>query len=139
MTGARRSPVDSWAPYALLALLVAAWIALAAAVPVVNNRQVVIDVSCSSGNPAVGVWVESATGGSWWAERGASSSGPATRYTYTQPFTGEYQVNVGCGGTELHWGVTAKSDSGTSPHRRLVCDDHVAGTTAGRCLDRATG
>ncbi|CCH31942.1 hypothetical protein ABZ816_42050 [Actinosynnema sp. NPDC047251] len=136
-TGSTRRPAVAWLPYLLLAALLSTWVVLAATLPVAGNRQLTIDVSCTSGNPPVGVWVESASGGSWWAEEGRPGPAAATRFTFQQAFTGEYRVDVGCGGTAEHWGVAATSAGGSAPYRRLVCDDeNLAGTATGGCRDR---
>ncbi|MFI9011383.1 hypothetical protein ACIGNX_29510 [Actinosynnema sp. NPDC053489] len=127
-------------PYVLLAVLVATWVVLAATVPVTSNRNLTIDVSCASGNPPVGIWVESASGGSWWGEEGEGGSTAVKRFTFRQRFTAEYRVDVGCGGTSGNWGVSAKSANGSAAYRRLVCDDdRLAGTTAAQCRDQAAG
>ncbi len=129
-----------WLPYSLLAALVAIWVLLAVTVPATTSRQLTIDVSCSSGNPPVGVWVESSTGGSWWAIEGEPGAGPARRFVFQQEFNGPYQVNVGCGGTAANWGISASSVEATQPFRYLVCEDrHGTDTSGGRCEDQPAG
>lgn len=135
----RRAGAATWVPYVLLTALVTTWVVLAVRVPVTSNRQLTIDVSCASGNPPVGIWVESASGGSWWGEEGRTGSTSATRFTFQQRFTGDYRVDVGCGGTSRNWGISARSTSGSGAYRRLICDDdRPTGTTAG-CRDQPAG
>lgn len=128
-----------WLPYLLLTALIVTWVVLAMTAPVADNRQLTVDVTCTSGNPAVGAWVESSTGGSWWAENGEPGTSVARRFVFKQAFSGSYRVDVGCGGTRELWGVPASSADGSAPYRRLTCDDlHVTVTTtvASRCYDQ---
>ncbi|GLW91711.1 hypothetical protein [Actinokineospora globicatena] len=137
MTAPSRWYTGSWLPHGLLAGLIVIWVALAATVSAANSRQLTIDVSCSSGNPPVGVWVESSTGGSWWADPGEPGTGVARRYVFQQEFSGPYRVNVGCGGTAGAWGISVSSVDAAQPFRRLVCEDRR--TTGGRCEDQPAG
>jgi hypothetical protein len=45
------------------------------------------------------------------------------RFTFTQPWSGAYQVRVGCGGTTGDWGITAQSTYRDESYRKLECDD----------------
>ncbi|KOV90228.1 hypothetical protein ADL03_02050 [Nocardia sp. NRRL S-836] len=126
-------------PYVLLTILVLTWVVLAATAPAAVNRQLTVDVTCTSGNPAVGAWIESSTGGSWWAEKGEPGTSTARRFVFTQVFEGSYRVDVGCGGTEGQWGVPASSADSSAPYRKLACDDlnvTVTDTVRSRCHDQ---
>ena len=114
---------DAWLSFAVLILLIGLWIVLAATVPKATNRSLTFDISCASGNAVVGVWVESASGGSGWAQESDPSESAVKRYTFQQVFNGSYEVRVGCGGNRDNWGIVANSVQGDRPYRRLVCDD----------------
>ena len=129
--------MDAWTSYTLLTVLLVAGIVLALTVPTATNRGLTFDIVCTSGNPVVGAWVESASGGSYWAQKGRAGRATAARFVFRQVFTGEYQVNVGCGGTEEQWGVEGQSARSSHPYRRLVCDDlHVPPSGNVRCWDQ---
>jgi hypothetical protein len=117
--GARRR-LDRYLSYVVLILLVLAWLVLFTTLPRAADRQLTLDITCRSGNPVVGVWVESATGGSSWAQRGEASR---SRFIFKQPFKGDYQVRAGCGGNAGQWGVEARSAHSDVTYRRLLCDD----------------
>jgi len=122
-TGGRRRRwrrLDRSISYGVLLLLVAAWIVLFATLPRVANRLLIFDIACRSGNPVVGVWIENSSGGSGWAQRGDSSR---SRFIFQQPFDGNYEVRVGCGGNAEHWGVEARAIQADWLYRRLLCDD----------------
>lgn len=140
-TNLRWQRVDVRVSYVLLAALLVAWAVLAVTTPTATHRTLSIDVTCASGNPAVSIWVESASGGSGWGQNGQPGSALARRFTFQQVFTGEYQVNVGCGGTPDQWGVVVESTRSEIPYRRLVCDDvHATDpSTIGGCRDEPAG
>ncbi len=133
----RRRRVNAWLPRIALVVFPAAWIVLAATLPTAANRGLTIDVVCTSGNPVVAIWVESRSGGSWWGQKGEPGRTTVKRYTFVQTFTDQYQVRVGCGGTQQHWGITVVSSYNDRPYRRLVCDDvNITDTTADGCRDQ---
>ncbi|MEU9742200.1 hypothetical protein AB0E12_23750 [Micromonospora chersina] len=128
---------ETWIPRATLVVLPAAWVALAATLPASADRDVTIDVFCTSGNPVVGVWIESRSGGSWFARRGDAGSATSVRYTFKQKFTDAYQARVGCGGNQQQWGLTVVSSYSDRPYRRLACDDaDDARAAANGCRDQ---
>jgi hypothetical protein len=118
--------VDKGLSYAVVAVLVAAWIVLVVTLPKAVHRTLTLDVVCTSGQPPVGVWVESASGGSGWAQRGEGGATVVRRFVYQQEFEGPFEAHVGCGGTTERWGIEARSSQLTSPYRRLTCDDAAA-------------
>jgi hypothetical protein len=128
-----------WIPRAALIALPTAWIVLAATLPVSADRELTIDVFCTSGNPVVGVWIESRSGASWFAQRGDVGSAMVVRYTFRQKFTDLYQARVGCGGNQQQWGLTVVSSFSDRAYRRLACHDTdgTAARTDG-CRDQST-
>ncbi|WP_254897367.1 hypothetical protein [Amycolatopsis sp. Hca4] len=117
-------------------MLVIVWAALAVTLPVAVYRDLTTDVSCTSGNPVVAVWIESSSGGSGFARAGQPGSAAAARYLFRQNFAARYQIRVGCGGSVEQWGITAKSTYSEEPYRRIVCDDvHLDGLLTGNCRD----
>ncbi|MFV2022264.1 hypothetical protein [Micromonospora sp. LOL_023] len=132
------SRVEAWISRAALFVLPAAWIVLAATLPTSAERILTIDVFCTSGNPVVGVWIESRSGGSGFAQRSDSGSTAVVRYTFRQRFADAYQAHVGCGGNQQQWGLPVVSSFSDRTYRRLVCvdiDDAIA--EAEGCRDRA--
>ena len=88
-------------------------------------------VECASGEPVVGVWVESASAGSGWAER-SEPGASRVEYRYTLPVAGRYQLHVGCGGGESDWGSTNFSPFVDGPLNSFICRD-TAGAQDGVC------
>jgi len=134
-----RRRLDVWIPRVALIALPTAWIVLAATLPASADRELTIDVFCTSGNPVVGVWIESRSGASWFAQRGDAGSATVVRYTFRQNFTDLYQARVGCGGNQQQWGLTVVSSFSDRAYRRLACNDTDA--TAARndgCRDQST-
>jgi hypothetical protein len=132
-----RRRCDRYLSVAVLVLLVVAWLALFATLPKVAARTLTFDIACRSGNEVVGVWVENSSGGSSWAQRGDSSR---SRFVYQQSYDGGYEVRVGCGGTEDHWGVEARSTVAGWSYRRLFCDDvDFLPPKPALCKDELTG
>ncbi|MEV6521517.1 hypothetical protein AB0M43_06255 [Longispora sp. NPDC051575] len=125
---------DTWIPRIALLVLPAVWILLAVTLPAPGSRNLTIDVSCTSGNPVVGVWIESRSGGSGFAERDGSATAGLARFVFRQQFAGPYQARVGCGGTPAQWGRTGGSADNDRAHRRLTCQD--TSTDSGDCLDQ---
>lgn len=135
----RRRRVGAWVPRIALAVFPATWITLAATLPTAANRDLTIDVSCTSGNPVVAIWIESRSGGSWFAQEGEPGHTKVKRYTYRQKFTEKYQVRVGCGGTQQQWGITVMSSYSDRSYRRLLCDDvNITHTAHDGCRDELT-
>src|SRR4051812_9992094 len=129
--------LDKGASYAVVVALLAGWIVLLVTLPKAAHRTLTLDVVCTSGQPPVGVWIESSSGGSGWAQRGEPAATPARRFVYQQEFTGLYEARVGCGGTTERWGVETRSSQLTSLYRQLTCDDAAAvPPTPGLCRDR---
>ncbi|WP_306210615.1 hypothetical protein [Actinoplanes sp. RD1] len=129
--------IEPWVPRVALLVLPAVWIALAVTLPVSAGRNLTVDVVCSSGNPVVGVWIESRSGGSSFARRGDERSAAFTRYTFRQEFSAPYQVRVGCGGDARQWGLPVESADSDRAYRRLLCEDAdpVSARTVG-CRDQ---
>jgi hypothetical protein len=129
--------LSSWIPRIAILVLAALWIILAATLPQATRRDLTVDVSCTSGNPVVAMWIESRSGGSGLAQEGAADRTSIKRYIFRQTFLGSYQVRVGCGGRAEQWGVTVKSSYLDRPYRLITCDD-TFGTApdAERCVDR---
>ena len=135
---ARRQSVGRWASRVGLVGLPVLWLVLASTLPRASFRDLTIDVVCTSGNPAVQVWIESRSGGSEFAKPNSLTQATVARFVFVQTFTGPYQVRVGCGGTPQQWGLTVVSTYGDQTYRRLVCHDlgyHDASTTG--CVDQS--
>jgi hypothetical protein len=141
MTGPDRDAkrrLEAWIPRVALVVLPAAWALLAATLPTSAYRDLTVDVFCTSGNPVVGVWIESRSGGSWFAQRGDTGSAAVVRYTFRQKFTDPYQVRVGCGGNQQQWGLTVASSFSNRAYRRLACNDaDAAAAKTGGCRDQS--
>lgn len=113
-------------------------------------------VSCSGGQPAVGVWIESSAGGSEWADDKSwqySKSSPNWSYRYFEEkvsspaTTTKISLHVGCGGKPSKWGkdlwaydypVTAKGrvinvacDYGKRSRVKGACKQAPVGRDAG--------
>jgi hypothetical protein len=79
-------------------------------------------VSCASGAPVVGIWVDAVNGGSGWAKL-TPQPGGETRFTKTIDRAGDYQLHVGCGGTEADWVTTYFTTYVGETGLVFVCDD----------------
>lgn len=91
-------------------------------------------VTCASGRPPVGIWVNSAQGGSKWATRygvqGATSKN-VYRVTLTVPAlpTG-IRLDIGCGGNPADWASNNRSAAVSVSSSRLL---------SAKCADPSTG
>jgi hypothetical protein len=128
--------LDKGASYAAVVVLVAGWIVLLGSLPKAAHRTVTLDVVCTSGQPPVAVWIESASGGSGWAQRGEPGTSPVRRFVYQQAFEGPYEARVGCGGTTERWSIETRSAWQANPYRRLTCDDTATAPPPGPCRDQ---
>lgn len=89
------------------------------------------EVECASGASVVGVWVEARDGGSGWADRQVKEGG-RTRYDFVLPNGGQYQLHVGCGGTDAEWGATNYTPFVANTPMSFRCFDS-SGDTQGEC------
>ncbi|MEU0884073.1 hypothetical protein ABZ345_36225 [Lentzea sp. NPDC005914] len=129
-----------WFPRVALVVLPVLWIYLGTTLPIATNREVTVDVSCSSGFPVAAVWIESTSGASWYATESPRGTAPFQRFTFKQRFMATYQIRAGCGGTQQQWGITAVSTYGANQYRRVVCDDvHINSISVESCADRPGG
>ncbi|MGI5238558.1 hypothetical protein [Dactylosporangium sp. CA-139066] len=135
LSAARR--LEAWIPRVALVVLPAVWGVLAATLPTSTDRDLTIDVFCTTGNPVVGVWIESQSGGSGFAQPGEPGTAAVIRYTFRQQFTGRYQARVGCGGNRQQWGLSVSSSFSDRTYRRLACNDADADTArSAGCRDQ---
>lgn len=99
-------------------------------------------LSCLSGAPILGVWVQAVQDGkpgSGFASYQLTADGKHTQYWFTLPESQTYDLSVGCGGTQKHWAVTAKVDSLTSPSATFECDDESADADFQTCAPAPAG
>lgn len=82
-------------------------------------------VSCASGAPVVGIWVDAVDGGSGFADRRDLPDG-STSFTKLINFGSSYQIHVGCGGTEADWATSYFSHPQTGQNLTFVCEDQTA-------------
>jgi hypothetical protein len=135
---------------AVLAGVLALGVALGVSLPRQANERITLDISCVSGAPVVGVWVEAENGGSGFAEPAGGGVGAGVgvgvgvgasgreRFAFELGFAGTYEVHAGCGGSRERWHKVAHSDPYDDPTRTLLCDDTVAVATTsepGPCQD----
>jgi hypothetical protein len=107
---------------AVVAVLVLG-LGLALTLPQKVDTRLSLEITCSSGAPVVGVWVEAERGGSGFSERpsgGTANTGP---YLFNLEFGGAYHVNVGCGGSRQDWKKETSSTRSDQSVRSLACDD----------------
>jgi hypothetical protein len=119
---------------AVTAVLVAVGIALAVTLP--SGRSVTISgrVTCKSGEPVVGVWIDAANGGSGFASMYAEPTNRSrARYVRNLPFGGSYALHVGCGGSPQRWAIANYSPYVSLPQTDFVCFDESTGTNFGKC------
>lgn len=131
---------DAVLSYVVLSILIVGWAVLVITLPRATNRTLTFDVVCRSGNPVVGMWVESVSGGSYWGQAGEPGAAGFARFTYQHTFDGDYELRVGCGGSAQTWGVEARSTQGAWTYRRIVCDDiDFSPPAPARCRDELRG
>jgi hypothetical protein len=85
------------------------------------------DVTCLSGQPITGVWVQ-ATGHSGFAPwQGVSvsgqPSGSTVKWWWSLPKGESYSLHVGCGGTQASWGVALYTPVVTGSDTFICIDD----------------
>ncbi|MES2171164.1 MAG: hypothetical protein V4479_10665 [Actinomycetota bacterium] len=82
-------------------------------------------ITCLNNPSPVGVWVDAQSSKSGWAQtRIPYVAGGLSQvvFTYTLNNGGNYRVNVGCGGTPQHWGLSLSSGY-VSGNANFRCDD----------------
>lgn len=98
-------------------------------------------VVCTTGNPVVGVWVDSSAGGSGWAGWSRQPGAPhVAQYSRAISPGGSVSLHVGCGGEPSRWrGDNWTPRIGVSGARILnaTCNDGVG--TGVRCSFPASG
>lgn len=79
-------------------------------------------LSCQSGAPVEGVWVQAAHGSGWasWKKLG---NGSVADWWYTLPVNESYHLNVGCGGSPGSWTVSVRSSTVSGGHNSFNCYD----------------
>ncbi|WP_328760353.1 chitinase [Streptomyces sp. NBC_00271] len=94
-------------------------------------------VTCQSGGPVVGVWVQAAHGADsrFAAWRGIGDGASADWWTEL-PQHEEYSLHVGCGGTADQWGNENKTGTVSGPHNSFTCDDITGDSSYERCVSR---
>lgn len=117
--------IDRIISHVLASLLVALGLILLITVPRVTNERITLEVTCTSGAPVVGLWLEASLGGSGWGEPADSTTPSTKNYGFILPFGGSYEAHVGCGGNRDRWEVNVKSDRRNAPQRRLMCHDRA--------------
>ncbi|MFB8106775.1 hypothetical protein ACFC3O_28815 [Streptomyces sp. NPDC056007] len=95
-------------------------------------------LSCSSGAPVTGVWMEASTKkNSRWAT--ATTEGGVTTYQATLPQGEAYILHIGCGGTKKSWGPVTPTGRGvhtpwvTGTHNSFSCYDLQGDNGFGKC------
>jgi hypothetical protein len=79
-------------------------------------------VSCSSGNAVVGVWVEADKGAGWSPWKGVGDGANAD-YWYTLPRSEQYSLHIGCGGSPDSWRVAVETPYVGGTHNSFDCFD----------------
>jgi len=96
-------------------------------------------VSCTSGAPVQGVWLDATNGPQGFV--GSLNRNRLTGRTVfdygTSPVAG-YQLRVGCGGTEQEWAVKASTPVVARPVVDFVCDDDPSSPRFATCDEDTT-
>lgn len=85
-------------------------------------------LTCLSGLPVEGVWIDASSGSDGWASMnvpGNTSSTVSWHYTLTSGNT--YYIHSGCGGTTQHWTTLVYSNQRTGNSGGLLCYDYTYG------------
>ena len=93
-------------------------------------------VQCISGEPVVGVWVVSNTGGTGWANFTPASGLPSkASFSKSVTNTNSYYLSVGCGGNAQTWHTTNYSDTVSGNSKYFSCWDAYGSNNyaKGRC------
>ena len=103
--------------------------------PSPGPTEVTGQLSCSSGKPVVGVWVQAVTA-SGWASWQSVDNATETDYEFSLPQPQSYSLHVGCGGTGASWGIAVYSPFVLGTHNSFNCDDIPGSTGYKTCAPR---
>jgi transcriptional regulator with XRE-family HTH domain len=123
------------AALASFALLNSFWIQSSEIKPIVISGK----VSCIDNEPVEGIWVDAVDGDHGWAIwYKINSNGSEAAFNYALRYGDAYNLNVGCGGSPLHWKYTDKTENGSGTiqdHNShfLTCKDPPSGVVYGSC------
>jgi hypothetical protein len=92
-------------------------------------------VSCLSGNPVEGVWVQADDGAGFASWKGLGD-GATADWWFTLPENEPYSLHVGCGGSPSSWEVALDSPTVTGAHNSFSCYDIEDEAQYGSCALR---
>lgn len=98
--------------------------ALAGAQPASAATSISGSLSCASGRPVTGIWVNATSSTDGWAPKtpgGGTSS--TVSWTYSLSAGGSYKLHVGCGGTTQNWASTSYSATISGNAHSMICYD----------------
>lgn len=94
-------------------------------------------VSCDSGAPVEGVWVQGPTVSGWASWDQVGDGNADWWYSFPANEKIDYDLAVGCGGSPSHWAVSAHADGITrAQHASFNCEDETKSSDYGKCLPR---
>ncbi len=100
-----------------------------------GSVEVTGQLSCTSGRPVEGVWVQAGSGSGFAAWKSVENGADAD-YWYSLPKSEPYALHVGCGGTKATWAMTAYTPQENGTHNSFNCIDVSGQSGYGTCLLR---
>lgn len=97
---------------------------LVGAQPAAAATNISGSLSCASGRPVTGIWVNATSSTDGWAPKtpgGGTSS--TVSWTYSLSAGGSYKLHVGCGGTTQNWASTSYSATISGNAHSMICYD----------------